>query len=281
MGLKMIKTDMHLHTCYSHGKNTPFEMHAAAEKAGLGIIGFTEHSPRPAGFDYTHEYREKLSAHLDTYVREVLNLKNSARKSPHGCQVLFGMEIDWLEGEEDFIRQACSAYDFDYLIGSVHFLHHWGFDDGNQPWLDATSQECEKYYEDYFLAWHGMLASGFFQVAAHPDLIKIHSVHTFQKWLEKPRALELIHVCLTTLRDSGMAMEVSSAGLRKPCAEIYPAPQIMKMAASLDLPVSFASDAHCVNDVGHAFPELARYAHAHGLDKIALFDHGTIFIQSF
>ena len=91
----MITADLHSHTRYSHGASTPQEMYAAACTAGLKLLGFTEHSPRPLGFDYTNEYREQLSRFMPTYAREVCELRDNA--APDACQVLFGMEMDWLE----------------------------------------------------------------------------------------------------------------------------------------------------------------------------------------
>ena len=78
------------------------------------------------------------------------------------------------------------------------------------------------------------------------------------------------------LRDAGMAMELSSAGLRKACREIYPAPPIMALAAELGLPVSFASDAHGVDDVAHGFARLASYAKAFGFREHVFFDKGRM-----
>ena len=71
----MITADLHSHTRYSHGASTPQEMYAAACTAGLKLLGFTEHSPRPLGFDYTNEYREQLSRFMPTYAREVCELR--------------------------------------------------------------------------------------------------------------------------------------------------------------------------------------------------------------
>lgn len=85
----MILADLHTHTRYSHGSDTPAAMHAAAVARGLTLLGFSEHSPRPAGFDYTHEYREQLTRHLPDYVREVQELKTANAHGP--CRVLFGM----------------------------------------------------------------------------------------------------------------------------------------------------------------------------------------------
>ncbi|MDE5879507.1 MAG: PHP domain-containing protein, partial [Desulfovibrio sp.] len=168
----------------------------------------------------------------------------------------------------------CKAADFDYLIGSVHFLGHWGFDDGDEPWRGAGEEECEARYEAYFTAWEAMLASGLFQIAAHPDLIKIYSVGRFHAWLDRPESRARVRRCLTALRDNGMVMEVSSAGLRKACREIYPAPPIMKWAAELGVPVTFASDAHSVRDVGRDFDRLADYARRFGFTRQAIFERG-------
>lgn len=273
----MITIDLHTHTKYSHGANSPAEMYASALDKGLTLLGFSEHSPRPLGFDYLHEYREQLTRHLPDYAREVLALKAAPREGGHGpCRVLFGMEMDWLDGQEDYTRAACTAYDFDYLLGSVHFLGRWGFDDGVEPWKSASQEECESRYTAYFTAWEAMIRSGLFNIAAHPDLIKIFSVEQFHIWLAKAESTAQIRRCLTALRDAGMAMEISSAGLRKACREIYPAPPIMALAAELGLPVSFASDAHGVDDVAHGFARLASYAKAFGFREHVFFDKGRM-----
>ena len=273
----MITVDLHTHTKYSHAANSPAEMYASALDKGLTLLGFSEHSPRPLGFDYLHEYREQLTRHLPDYAREVLALKAAPREGGHGpCRVLFGMEMDWLDGQEDYTRAACTAYDFDYLLGSVHFLGRWGFDDGVEPWKSASQEECESRYTAYFTAWEAMIRSGLFNIAAHPDLIKIFSVEQFHIWLAKAESTAQIRRCLTALRDAGMAMEISSAGLRKACREIYPAPPIMALAAELGLPVSFASDAHGVDDVAHGFARLASYAKAFGFREHVFFDKGRM-----
>ena len=275
----MITADLHTHTHYSHAADSPADMYAAACAAGLDIIGFSEHSPRPEAFTYRHEYRDKLMAHLPDYFREVASLRANAR--PGQPRALLAMEMDWLDGEEDFTRRACGAAEFDYLLGSVHFLGHWGFDDGDEPWREAGQEECDARYEAYFAAWEAMLASGFFQIAAHPDLIKIYSVERFHAWLARPESRARVRRCLTALRDSGMAMEISSAGLRKPCRESSPAPPIMELAAELEVPVTFASDAHSVCDVGRDFDRLADYARRFGFTRQAVFEGGRVRLLPF
>lgn len=268
----MISADLHTHTCYSHAADRPAEMYAAASAAGLAIIGFSEHSPRPQGFNYRHEYRDRLALHLPDYFQEVKAIRDSAR--PGQPRALLGMEMDWLDGQEDFTRRACAAEDFDYLIGSVHFLGDWGFDDGDEPWRHADQQKCAAWYEAYFTAWESMIRSGLFQIAAHPDLIKIFSVKHFHAWLALPQSQAQIRRCLEALAKADMALEISSAGLRKPCREIYPAAPIMKMAAELGLAVSFASDAHSFRDVARDFDLLADYAHSFGFRQQTVIERG-------
>lgn len=272
----MIKADLHLHTCFSHGKPTPFEVHVRATKKGYAVIGFSEHSPRPAGYDYSNEYREQLESHLQDYKNQVLTLKRNAAQNPESCQALFGMEMDWLSGREDFVTAASRAFDFDYLLGSVHFIGRWGFDDNKKDWADLSQEEAENFYGQYFDIWLQMLKSGLFNIAAHPDLIKIFSIERFRIWLDKPNSREIVKNCLKTLKNSGMAMEVSSAGLRKPCLEIYPGPQIMQMAAELKIPVALASDAHNLEDFAFAFDKLENYAKSFGFVSQAIFDHGKM-----
>ena len=268
--------DLHNHTKYSHGANTPAEMYAKAQELGLTLLGFSEHSPRPEGFTYTHEYREELKRHLPDYVREVTAIRDAAKQDPTACQVLFGMEMDWLKGELEFMTKASKAFDFDYLIGSVHFIDHWGFDDGRTPWEKASQEQCEGWYQEYFLAWREMLKSKLYNIAAHPDLIKIFSVNQFHIWLQKSASQELVRSCLEELKASGMAMEISSAGLRKVCGEIYPSKEIMSMARELDLKISFASDAHTTKDVGYGLERLADYAKSFGFTTQVYFDHGRM-----
>lgn len=267
----MISADLHTHTLYSHARDSAAAMYAAAIQKGLTCFGFSEHSPRPEKYTYTHEYRDKLNAHLPDYVRDVGELKRKGG----ACRVLLGMEIDWFENDQAFVRTAATQFPFDYLIGSVHFLGTWGFDDNTGAWDKLTQSQREIQYRSYFMTWRKMLDSGLFNIAAHPDLIKIYSVDSFHLWLAKEENLRLICDCLQVLRQRNMAMEISSAGIRKPCREIYPCAAIMRLASEVGVRISFASDAHTTEDVAGAFPRLASYARAFGFTQSVLFDRGN------
>lgn len=265
----MITCDLHNHTLYSHAKDTVQDMYRSAVSKGLAIFGFSEHSPRPLKYTYPVEYRDRLNAHLQDYVDEVQAL----RKADGLCQVLFGMEIDWFEDDADFVRQASGQFPFDYLIGSTHFLGTWGYDASPDPWEKMSEEKRFECYTAYFKTWRKMLATGLFQIAAHPDLIKIFSMDSFHSWIVKEESQRLIKDALEVLKANNMAMEISSAGLRKPCHEIYPCPLIMRLASEIQCQISFASDAHNVDDVAYGFPVLASYARAFG------FTHSVYFAE--
>lgn len=272
----MITADLHTHTHHSHGADSPQAMFAAARAQGITLYGFTEHSPRPHSYNYSREYREHLTRSFPIYIAQVRDLQKA-----YPGQVLLGMEMDWLEREQNFIRDAIRAYDFDYLIGSVHFLDQWGYDDDPGDWALLSHTACDARYAAYFATLRTMAESRLFQIAAHPDLIKIFSVAQFSAWITHKASQNLVYEALCAMREAGMAMEVSSAGLRKPCREIYPGPVIMRMAADMGLPIAFASDAHTVAHAAFAFAELAAYARSFGYTHSVWFDKGHVFERMF
>jgi histidinol-phosphatase (PHP family) len=237
-------------------------MFRAAAQRGLKIIGFSEHSPRPNGYVYPSDYQEKLISEFPDYVREVAEMATVG--SREGITVALGLEVDYIPGQEAFADSLRKAYPFDYIIGGLHFQRSWGFDFAAADWEAMRLDEKYNAYARYYLDLAAMCRTGMFHIAAHPDLIKLFSVETFRAWLDTKGALPVILTALAAMKEHGVIMEVSSAGLRKPCREIYPCPLIMRLSADMELPISFASDAHCVNTPAYAFDELARYAAAFG-----------------
>ncbi len=265
----MISVDTHSHTSYSHGRDSIADMYQAAAGRGLEIFGFSEHSPRPAGYDYPSEYREHLNAHMGDYAREVRELRERTINGP--CRVLYGLEMDWFEDAVDFVREACQREPYDFILGSTHFLGRWGYDGGAGPWQQMHENERFAAYAAYFTTWYKMIETGLFNTVAHPDLIKIFTIDSFHTWLAREENQRQVHDCLSLVKSMGMSMEVSSAGLRKPCREIYPCPLFMRMAAELELPITFASDCHNTDDVAFGFPLLANYARAFGYASSVVF----------
>jgi histidinol-phosphatase (PHP family) len=247
-------------------------MFEAACRAGLAVFGFTEHSPRPPEFLYPKDYQETLSRRLPDYVAEVLALKELGRE--RGITILLGLELDYFPGRESFAAEVARAYPFDYIIGGLHFQGTWGFDFTPDDWKDLGRKERFAIYARYYQDLASMCRSGLFTIAAHPDIIKIFSPDSFRDWLETESALSLIREALTALREAGMLMEVSSAGLRRACNEIHPAPAVMRLARELGVSISFGSDAHCANTPAFAFDALARYARDFGYEESVVIAQG-------
>ncbi len=272
----MITADLHNHTLYSHGRHTPKQMWESAQKKGIELFGFSEHSPRPNAYTYTREYRDKLSKYFPQYVAEVQALQKEFPR-----QILLGMEMDWFEQELDFIKHAIKEYNFDYLIGSVHFLGKWGYDDQTSDWEKLSIEECYAHYTHYFETLKRMADSGLFNIAAHLDLIKIFSVDIFHQWIALPKNQDVVNAALLTIKENNMALEISSAGLRKMCKEIYPCKEIMNLAADLQLPITFASDAHQVEDVAGDFVTLEAYARSYGYKNSVWYCQNKMYQREF
>lgn len=264
-----IIADIHLHTQHSHGKGTVREVYEACKLRGLKIIGFSEHSPRPEGYTYAQDYQEQLNRTYSQYIQEVIDLRAEAQEND--IDVLLGVEFDFIPSRLDFARQFCAAYPYDYIIGGLHFQDTWGFDGPPEEWAPLSQKERFAVYDRYYNDICQLAEVGLFNVVAHPDLIKIHSKNDFHDWLNRPTSTALVTKALTAIRDNGLVMEVSSAGLRKACKEIYPGEGIMKIASSLNVPISFGSDAHCPNTPAADFDTLARYAASFGYTTSTVF----------
>lgn len=268
-----IKADVHAHTNHSHGQASSLDMYLAARACGLEIFGFSEHSPRPDGYIYPSDYQDKLKREFDQYVREVTEL--AERGKGEGLKVLLGLEVDFIPGQEAFARELCLRYPFDYIIGGLHFQDHWGFDFTADKWAGLNTKQRFAVYTRYYEDLAAMCGTGLFHIAAHPDLIKMFTLDSFNAWLESEEAVSVIRRAFAVMKKQGMLMEISSAGLRKPCKEIYPGPKIMAIAQDLNLSISFGSDAHCVNTPAFAFDELAGYAAAFGYSSSFVVEQGV------
>lgn len=270
--------DLHTHTLHSHGRDTVEDMLKSAKEKNVQVLGFTEHDPRPGDFKYPSDYQERLYRQFPIYVQEV---KEIIEQDTSGVEILLGVEFDYFPGHEPRILNEKQAYNFDFALGSVHFLDAWGFDFTAKDWRGRSFEELGAQYERYFYLVEQMAASGLFDIAAHLDLVKLFSVSDFAAWIQTDGAQTLVNRALQAMGDTGMALEVSSAGLRKPCKEIYPCQSIMKLAAKQKLPIAFASDAHNVGHVAYGFAELVDYVKQFDFSQYVSAKERTLILKSF
>jgi histidinol-phosphatase (PHP family) len=237
---------MHTPLC-RHARGEPGELAAQAVKLGFREIGFSDHSPMPQ--DDFDDWRMR-AAQLEEYVESVA----AARREHPGLVIKFALEVDYLPGAEDWIRDLAARYPWDYLIGSVHYIWGgWAIDNPRQmsTWKDHDAMEI---WALYFERLAKAAESGFFDIIGHADLCKKFCFYP------KQDCGALYGRFLEAARRGGVAMELNTAGLRKDCHEIYPGPRLLQMAAEAGVPITFGSDAHAPEEVGMNFAEAVQAA---------------------
>jgi histidinol-phosphatase (PHP family) len=180
-----------------------------------------------------------------------------------------GIEADFVPGREDRIVNLLEAREFDYVVGSVHFLRD-GLLDVPGEWDIWRSADPDKVWARYFETLGEAARSGMFDVLAHPDLVKVWGS-------ERPRPegdlRRFYDRAMDGIAGSDVAIEVSTAGLRKPCAEIYPARPFLEMCLEAGRPVALSSDAHIPDHLGHRYDDAVEMLTDLGVTEIAVYDH--------
>ncbi|MSO45027.1 MAG: histidinol phosphate phosphatase [Thermoleophilia bacterium] len=200
------------------------------------------------------EATEDLSAHCAALV--------SARED-EGLPVLVGIEMDWIPDRRDDIRALLASHPFDIVLGSVHWLGDLAIDHPDYPCWDAlgTQETWARYFDELAAA----AVSGLFDVLAHPDLPKVFGT-------PMPDALTARRdEVIAVIGESGVAVECSSAGLRKPCRALYPDPDWLSAFRRAGVPVTLASDAHRPEDVARDYPTAVAALRGAGYDTITRF----------
>jgi histidinol-phosphatase (PHP family) len=233
----------------------------AAAKEGIAELGVSEHVYRfrQALDVWDHPFWvENARDDLDAYVEFV-------RTTP----LRLGLEMDYVPGREDRIANLLEARDFDYVLGSVHFVGDRAVDhEGWDAW--EARGDPDAVWRQYFETLAEAARSGLFDILAHPDLVKVwgraRPLPDRDPRFYYEAAVEAIH-------ESGIAVEVSTAGLRKPVEEIYPAPEFAAMCVEAGAPFALSSDAHLPEDVGHGYERAVEELRGWGVGEIAVFEH--------
>jgi histidinol-phosphatase (PHP family) len=235
---------------------------AVAEERGIAELGVSEHVYRFAESlqIWQHPFwREQATDDLDDYcawVQEETDLR-------------LGLEMDFLPGREDRIANLLDGRPWDYVIGSVHFLRDAAVDfERFDIWADPSASP-EKIWRRYFDTMAEAARSGLFDILAHPDLVKMWGERRPRPEGDLRRFYEPL---AEAVADSGVAVEVSTAGLRKPVGEIYPAPALLEMVLEAGAAVALSSDAHGPADVGYGYERALELLNAAGVTQLAVFE---------
>ncbi|MDQ6961488.1 MAG: histidinol-phosphatase HisJ [Mariprofundaceae bacterium] len=255
--------DYHMHTprC-NHAIGDVIEYAQVAVQLGIKEIGFSDHCPMPNGFDA--QWRMSYEQ-LDAYLSEI----EAARAHfAADLKIRVGLELDYVPHHEAWLQKLSDYYDWDYLIGSVHFIGDWAFD--NEDHLDDWQHKnINEAYVSYYDVVAESAKSGFFDVIGHPDLIKKFG---HRATANDPAVHAAEERMLQAVKQANIALEISSAGLRKPVAEVYPHARILARAAELGIPFCFGSDAHAPGEVGYAMQDCVQMLDACGVSAIHSFE---------
>jgi histidinol-phosphatase (PHP family) len=263
-------TDYHLHLRLDGPETLASEAHtsenaeryrAAADERGISELGVSEHIYR---FTQTleiwrHPYWEaNATDDLDEYcrfVREETDLR-------------LGLEADFVPGAEDRIANVLQARDLDYVVGSVHFLRDGAVDmDDYSVWDSGRSPE--EIWKRYFQTIGETARSGLFDILAHPDLVKYWGDPRRRPEGDLRRFYEL---AMDGIAESKIAVELSTAGLRKHVGEMYPAPAFLEMAIEAGAPIALSSDAHRPQDVGADYDQALDLLSRLGVQELSVFE---------
>ncbi|MGH2923593.1 MAG: histidinol-phosphatase HisJ family protein [Solirubrobacterales bacterium] len=234
---------------------------AAASEHGIGELGVSEHVYRftDALRVWDHPFwraqaRDDLGAYCDFVRTTPLRL---------------GIEADYVRGAEDRIDELLAAHRFDYVVGSVHFLGDAGaVDDRRYDVWDAIP-DPDRLWRTYFEWLAESARSRLFDIVAHPDLIKIWGK---DRPLPSPDRRRFYEPAVEAIAESGVAVEVSTAGLRKPVGEIYPDRAFAEMCVEAGAPFALSSDAHAPDQVGFGYDRAVEFLADLGVDRICVFE---------
>ena len=250
--------DYHTHTARcGHAVGRPSEYVEAARAAGLFSLGIADHLPLLPTPD--PELTMGM-CELDDYVAEALALKET-----YPGYVLLGVEADYRRGTVDEAAALLAAHPFDYVIGSVHFLDEWGFDDPRQV-AGYGGRDIDFAWIEYFELVGEAAESGLFTILGHLDLMK--------KFGYRPtRALDSeLERLVERIARSGVLVEINTAGLHKPVGEAYPSPHVLGLLCEAGVSITFGSDAHRPAEVGRDFAHAVGLARSAGYETFALLE---------
>ena len=248
---------MHTHLC-AHAEGEPKDYAKRAVALGLGELGISEHAPMPSGYDALRLAEDRLP--------DYLAMVEAARRVAPQLPIRLGVEAEYCRGQEDYVRRFLARADWDYVIGSVHYLEMWNFDDPKEIPAWRAIRDLFGTWRDYFSLWKEAARTKLYDTLGHPDLVKKFG------FFPKEPCEALFEDALRTVAEAGCCLEINTAGLRKPVKEIYPSSAFLRIARRLDIPITFGSDAHAPHEVGAGFREAVALARECGYAEYARFE---------
>ncbi len=245
--------DLHNHTpLCKHATGSPEEYIKKAIEKGIKYYGFADHAP----MDFDYQYRMSFED-MPKYEEKIKNLKEKYKDK---IELFLGYEVDFTP----FVDKRVLERDVDYLIGSVHFLDNWGFD--NPEFIkEWEKRNVDDVYKEYFYLIEKMATSKLFDIVGHIDLIKVFG-HKPSKNIK-----DIAKNAIKAIKKSNMAIEINTSGLRKKVKELYPGDELLEMILNENIDITFSSDAHSLQDVGYQIKETIKKLKDLGVNESVIF----------
>ena len=250
--------DYHIHTpLCKHAEGETAEYLRAAGLRDLPEICFTDHVPNP------DQYDPKNRMTLEEFPRYKQMVRALAVSGAPAA--LFGVEADYYQGCEKFLREWLPRQELDLVLGSIHYIENWGFDNPAERavWDNVDVADT---WRSYFELVGRLADTKLFDVVGHFDLPKKFGHRPPEKTLKK-----IVGPALDKIAGAEMAVEINTSGLRRPVKEIYPSLIVLEMARARGIPICFGSDAHKPDEVGYKFAAALELAKSAGYSKAARF----------
>lgn len=260
---KKVIRDGHIHSPYCpHGTKDSFEMYVEnAINNGLEEMTFTEHMPFPAYFMDDTEFLDECAASKEAIEKYFEHLDKIKEKYKGKIKVNTGVEVDFIDGYEDKIKEMLNIYGSKLEDGllSVHFIKMGeeytaidckeGFERALEV-LGTTEKVYDKYYETLLKAIKADLGEFKPKRIGHPNLIRIFN----KLYPLEYKNTELLEEIVKEIKKKNYEVDVNTAGLRKPyCGEIYVAGIFKDLVEKYDIKKVYGSDSHAASDIGRDF----------------------------
>ncbi|MBQ7761204.1 MAG: histidinol-phosphatase [Clostridia bacterium] len=231
----------HTHTCYSDGKNTPEEMLKKAISLGMREYGFSDHAP----MIFSCEWDTKVRT-IESYKRVVLDLKEKYKDE---IKVYLGIEQDYY---------SVPAQDYEYIIGSVHYIQKNGVYLPLDASVDKTKENIDKYYngdalaycEDYYELVGDLYNKTKCHIIGHFDLItKFNEIEPLIDTTH-PRYIKAYTGALKKLKDTPVIYEINTGAISRGYrTSPYPSDEMIDIIAKQGKPFVICSDTHSTETI--------------------------------
>jgi histidinol-phosphatase (PHP family) len=236
----------------------------AATERGISELGVAEH---------IHRFKQSLAIWQHPWWRRWArdDVDDYCAFVRGETDLRLGIEADYVGGREDRIASFLDAREWDYVVGSVHFVGDAGVDLEGPEWehVWGRGERPDRVWQGYFETLAQAARSGLYDIMAHPDLVKVWG-SARPRPERDPR--HYYEPAVEAMLDAGVAIELSTAGLRKPAGELYPAPALLEMAVDAGLPIALSSDAHVPAQLGHRYDDALAALAAAGVGEICVFE---------